>query len=146
MSWTAFESSAAENELSLPTEPPIISKDDFADEDLNPFATQYVKNGYSSIELLTNTTLKVSGNTSAYTSVDTIRVTLYLQQWNPSKKQWVDVLTVGPATNYRSNSISYSKQVNVISGYSYRIRAHHDIIHNGITERLTSVSNQISAD
>ncbi len=147
MGWTTHESLAAEEEP-----PSIIPINDLASEignnsnDFNLFSTQYIMSGYSFIELLTSSTLKVSGNTKAYTPVNTIKVDLYLQQWNSSKSQWVDVLAIGPATNYSSDFISYSKQAKVISGYYYRTKALHHIIHNGTIEQFTSISNQIYAN
>jgi len=149
MGWTTHEGLAAENEPLLSIPPTIITIADPANKigngsnDYELFSTEYVKSGYSSIELLTGSTLKVSGNTNAYISVNTLRIELYLQQWNPLKGQWVNILAIGSSTEYKTNSISYSKQIKVVSGYSYRIKAQHDIIHNGITEQLTSVSNQV---
>ncbi len=149
MGWTAHESLAAEKE---PLPPAAIPINDFGNEleiienDITPFSTNYIKSGNSLIELLPNSTLRVNGSTNAYVSVNTIRVTLQLQQWSPSKNQWVDALAISPAVNYDSNSISYSSQIKVTSGYSYRVKAQHSVSHNGIIEQLTSVSNQIYVD
>lgn len=152
MGWTASGSSAAEKEPMLPLSPTVIPTDNWEDEiesspnEFTPFSTQYIRSGQSLIELLANSTLRVSGITNAYIPVNTIKVTLLLQQWSPSQNQWLDAVTIGPETNYTSNSVSYSKQVKVSSGYSYRLKAQHDVIHNGAFERLTSVSNQIYVD
>ncbi|WP_203247410.1 hypothetical protein [Sporosarcina beigongshangi] len=149
MGWTAHDSLAAEKD-SIPTMPPKVIPTDYSGDglvnfpiDFAPFSTQHIRSGHSLLELLTESTLRVSGSTNAYIPVNTIKVVLYLQQWNPSQSKWVDVLTIGPATNYGSSSVSYSKQAQVIRGYSYRIRAQHETIHNGIIEKLTSISNQI---
>jgi hypothetical protein len=149
MSWTAHDSLAAEKEPTFPLSPTVIPIDYLEDEiennpyDFTPFSTQYIRSGRSLIELVNNSTLRVSGSTDAYVSVNTIKVTLLLQQWSPSQNKWLDAVTIGPGTNYSSNSVSYSKQVTVSPGYSYRIKAQHDVNHNGVFERLTSVSNQI---
>lgn len=149
MGWTAHGSLAVEKEPTLSMPSTVIPLDKLEDElennsnDFTPFSTQYIRSGYSSIELLTESTLRVSGSTNAYIPVNTIRVTLNLQQWNPSQNQWIDVLAIGTATNNNSNFISHSRQVNIIRGYSYRIKAQHDVIHNGIIEQFTSVSTQI---
>lgn len=152
MAWTANGSSAAEKEPILPLSPTVIPTDNWEDEiesspnEFTPFSTQYIRSGQSLIELLDNSTLRVSGSTNAYVPVNTIKVTLLLQQWSPSQNKWLDAVTIGPSTNYSSNSVSYSKQVKVNPGYSYRIKAQHDVNHNGVFERLTSVSNQIYVD
>lgn len=149
MGWTAYGSLAAENEPTLSLPPTVIPIDYLEDEiennpyDLTPFSTQYVRSGQSLIELVHNTTLRVSGSTDAYVPVNTITVTLLLQQWSPSQNKWLDAVTIGPSSDYSSNSVSYSKQITVSAGYSYRIKAQHDVLHNGVFERLTSVSNQI---
>jgi hypothetical protein len=149
MGWTAQGSLAAEKEPIPPVSPAVIQINDIGDElekiqnDITPFSTQYIRSGYSSIEFLTGSTIQVSGSTHAYTSVSTIRVALYLQQWNPAQSKWVDVLTLGPASNNNTNLISYSRQVNIVKGYSYRVKAQHDVIHNGVIEQLTSISNKI---
>lgn len=149
MGWAANGSLAAEKEPTLSLSPTVTPIDYLEDEiennpyDLTPFSTQYVRSGQSLIELVNNTTLRVSGSTDAYAPVNTIMVTLLLQQWSPSQNKWLDAVTIGPSSDYSSNSVSYSKQVTVSAGYSYRIKAQHDVLHNGVFERLTSVSNQI---
>ncbi|WP_342507992.1 DUF6147 family protein [Sporosarcina sp. FSL K6-2383] len=150
MGWIAHDSLAAEKESISTISPKVILTDYSGDKseniyyDITPFATQYVRSGQSLIELLPNsTTLRVSGSTNAYISVNTIKITLLLQQWSPAQSKWLDAVTIGPESNYSSNSVSYSKQVKVSAGYSYRIKAQHDVIHNGVFERLTSISNQV---
>jgi len=149
MGWTANGGLAAEKEPTPPLSPTVIPIDYLVDEiennpdDLTPFSTQYVRSGQSLIELVSNSTLRLSGSTDAYVPVNTIKVTFLLQQWSPSQNKWLDAVTIGPSTNYSSNSVSYSKQVTVSAGFSYRIKAQHDVMHNGAFERLTSISNQI---
>jgi len=149
--WTSYESLAAEKEPLPSVLPSIIPVDNSLNSiesnanNLSPLSTQYIMSGYSSLELLSNSTFRVQGNTKAYIAVNSIKINLYLQQWNPSKGQWADILSLGSATNYNSNLVSYSKGAKVASGYYYRTRSQHNVVHNGIIEQFTSVSNQIYA-
>lgn len=114
--------------------------------DFNIESTQYLMSGNSSIELISSSKVRVSGNTKSYSSVDKITVNLYLQRWDDSKEQWVDVLSVGGASNYNSSVVSNSKEVGVSSGYYYRTRAQHIVSNSGVLEQSNSMSSYIYAD
>ncbi|MBE1556251.1 DUF6147 family protein [Sporosarcina limicola] len=152
MGWTAHEGLAAEKEnlvftpLSITAIDDTIEGSEINSGDLGILSTQYIMSSSSSIELLTSTTLKIGGNTKAYIPVDSISVVLYLQRWNSSTSQWVDILSIGSAKNNSSNFVSYSKNVQVVSGYYYRTKTEHYVSHNGTIEQFTRVSNQIYAN
>jgi hypothetical protein len=110
---------------------------------VSSLATQYLKSGDCYIKLVSGNTVTVGGSTSAYSSVDTIAVDLYLQRWDSSQGVWVDVLHVGEFKNNNLSQISGSKDVSVPSGYYYRSRAHHWVNEGGVTEQAYSYSSYI---
>lgn len=114
--------------------------------DINIHATQYFKSGKSLIKQVSSTVVSVSGETEAYSKVDTIAVDLYLQQWNASRSEWIDVLHVGESKNYNSSFITSGVDVNVKSGYYYRTRAHHWINAGGTIEQGNSYTSYIYVD
>lgn len=105
-------------------------------------ANQYLMDGQSFIDA-TNSTVTVSGHTKAMSSVDTIAVDLYLQRWDSSKGQWVDVIRVGEFLDYNTSVVTGGKDVNVVSGYYYRTRAHHWVNEGGTVEQDYSYSTYI---
>lgn len=111
--------------------------------DVNSEATQYFMSGESFINYMSGNIVTVSGNTKAYTSVDTITVDLYLQRWDATKSQWVDALHVGEFQDFNSSVVSGSRDLTVARGYYYRTRTHHWISEGGIVEQGDSTSSYI---
>lgn len=108
-------------------------------------ATQLLMGGKSFISA-SGTTITVSGNTTAYSSVDTIAVNLYLQRWDSTKGQWVDVVYMGEFKDYNTSVVSGGKDVLVVAGYYYRTRALHWINEGGTVEQGNSTSTYIYVD
>lgn len=106
-------------------------------------STQYLMNGECYINLNSGTIVTIGGKTSAYSSVDTVAVDLYLQRWDSSKGQWVDVIHVDEFKDYNASIVTGSKDVNVVSGYYYRTRAHHWVNEGDVVEQNNSVSSYI---
>ncbi|WP_258881735.1 DUF6147 family protein [Paenibacillus sp. sptzw28] len=106
-------------------------------------STQYLMSGESFISFVSGTRVTVSGNTKAYFPVDSIAVDLYLQRWDASKGQWVDVLYVGEFKNNNSSVVSGSMDVNVVSGYYYRTHSYHWVSEGGTVEQNHSYSSYI---
>lgn len=109
---------------------------------LDILSNQYLMDGQSFIDA-TGKTVSVSGNTQAFSDVDTIAVDLYLQRWDASKEKWIDAIHVGKFSDYNTSLVSGGKSVNVVSGYYYRTRAQHWITHNGTTEQEYSYTTYI---
>jgi hypothetical protein len=114
--------------------------------ELSTQATQYLRSGECSIKSTSGTIVTVTGKTNAYSSVDTIAVDLYIQQWDESQGKWVDVLNVGEFKDYYVSSVSGSKDANVVGGYYYRTRAHHWINEGGTVEQSQNFSAYIYVD
>lgn len=93
----------------------------------------------SSISNAGNGTVDIYGYTQTYFSVNTVKVTVYLQKWTGS--QWVDITGI---TNSGSNTsyVSASQNIAVTSGYYYRVRAVHTAI-GSTSETANSTSSYI---
>lgn len=110
-------------------------------EGLTIQSTQYLTDGSISIHN-SGTYVTVSGNTRAYSSVDSIAVKLYLQQWNSRLKEWQESY-VDTFENFNSISVMGSRGIYLNSG-TYRVRGIHWIVQDGLIERDTSISHYIS--
>jgi hypothetical protein len=113
--------------------------------DLSTQSTQYLANGDCYIDS-TGTSVTVGGKTSAYSSVDTIVVDIYLQRWDSSKGQWVDLAHAGEFKDYNTSLVVGSNDTNVPGGYYYRTRAHHWVNEGVVIEQSNSVSTYIYVD
>jgi hypothetical protein len=113
--------------------------------DLSTQSTQYLANGDCYIDS-TGTAITVGGKTSAYSSVDTVAVDVYLQRWNSSTGQWGDVAHAGEFKDYYTSLVAGSNDTNVPGGYYYRTRAQHWVNEGGVIEQSNSVSTYIYVD
>lgn len=114
--------------------------------DANLLSNQYLSTGTTTIKKVSSTEVAISGTTKAFESVDTIAVDLYLQRWNASTGQWVDVLHVGENKNYNSTIVYESANINIVSGYYYRTKGHHWINEGGTIEQDDSYTSYIYAN
>lgn len=79
-----------------------------------------------------NSSVNISGSTTATASVNTIGVQLTLQKWDGSN--WTD-FEINPTSSLSSTSyISTSKDTSVIKGYYYRIVSYHYVNQLGTYE------------
>lgn len=110
--------------------------------DLSTQSSQYLANGDCYINS-TGTAITVGGKTSAYSSVDTVAVDIYLQRWNSSTGQWGDIAHAGEFKDYNTSLAVGSNDTSVPGGYYYRTRAHHWVNEGGVIEQSNSVSTYI---
>ena len=101
----------------------------------------YLSNGTGRITIAGTGSVTITGSTSAYQTVDTIKVTLLLQRLEGNS--WVTIATLGPRTKYNTNYVSNSKTYSVARGYYYRVTGGHTVIENGTSEAITSATNGI---
>ena len=101
----------------------------------------YLSHGTGRITSAGTGSVTVTGSTSAYQTVDTIKVTLYLQRLESGS--WVTIATLGPKSKYNANYVSNSKTYSVARGYYYRVTGGHTVIENGTSEAITSATNGI---
>ncbi|WP_347488136.1 DUF6147 family protein [Desulfoscipio sp. XC116] len=107
---------------------------------IGPEALQWLADGTCSITNNMDGTVKISGKTTAYSDVDIISLTLYLQKkvdgnWI-SQGSWI-------YEDYGTKKISGNKVLAVDSG-DYRAYALHKITESGIKESGSSTSTAVS--
>lgn len=92
----------------------------------------YLVNGGTSVANVGDSTVSISGFTSAAKRVDIIGVTLTLQRWTGDS--WVNVYT-SPNRELSSASYDYREyEVNVQTGYYYRSMSYHWTEHGDVKE------------
>src|SRR5690625_196879 len=112
-------SAATEEQFLAPPPEDTLSDDLNGVIEINPvniLANSYLLNGKGFISA-TGNTVTVSGNTRAYSTVNTITVNLYLQRWDATIGIWITVLNIGGYTNSKSSFVTGAKKANVASGY-----------------------------
>jgi len=107
---------------------------------IGPEAMQWLADGTCSITSNMDGTIKISGETTAYSNVDVISLTLYLQKkvggnW-VSQGSWI-------FEDYGTNIITGNKVLAVTSG-DYRVYALHRVTESGIKESGSSTSTAVS--
>ncbi|TYO90927.1 DUF6147 family protein [Desulfallas thermosapovorans] len=107
---------------------------------IGPEALQWLADGTCSITSNMNGTIKISGKTTAYSNVDVISLTLYLQ-----KKVGSNWVSQGSWSfeDYGTNIITGNKVLAVPSG-EYRAYALHSVIESGSKESGSSTSKAVS--
>lgn len=101
----------------------------------------YLCSGMGGITITGSRTVRMSGTTDAYQSVDEIKVTLLLQRLVGS--QWVTVKTLGPKTAYNTYTVSTANTYSVSGGYYYRVYGTHVAIEGSTSEAIGSCSNGV---
>ena len=101
----------------------------------------YLSSGTGHISIAGTGSVTVSGSTTAYQTVDQIKLTLYLQRLEGGS--WVTIATLGPRTKYNTNYVSNSKTYSVTRGYYYRVTGGHTVVENGTQEAITSSTDGI---
>lgn len=101
----------------------------------------FLSGGTGGVLIVGGRTLQVSGDTSCYRKVDTVKVTLHLQRLVGNT--WEHVATLGPKSASNTSYVSASNTYTVSGGYYYRVYGAHTAIDDGAVESGTSYSNGI---
>lgn len=101
----------------------------------------YLSNGSGHIVLEGPRSVTISGSTTAYQTVDKVKVTLYLERLQNGN--WVNVKILGPKTNSNAYYVSNSSTYSVTGGYFYRVTGSHTVIHNGVPESISSATDGV---
>jgi hypothetical protein len=104
----------------------------------------YLSAGTGNISVVGGRKLTISGSTTAYSTVDEIKVSLYLQRLVGSS--WVTLTKLGPVTNYNTYKVSTSATYSVDGGYYYRVSGGHTVIVGSTSEAGTSCTNGVWID
>ncbi|WP_062106818.1 DUF6147 family protein [Bacillus niameyensis] len=125
-------------EGSISSNEPLISL-----TSMQPFmSNQYLRSGISVIGA-SGDTVRVSGNTSAYFTVNSMGVVLYLQRWDAPSGRWLEEIKVGDFTQNNTSFVAGAGSAKVPKGYYYRARAHHWVNKGTIVEQATSYTSYI---
>ena len=103
----------------------------------------YLSGGTSSISKPDSTHANISGITNATRTVDTVRLSLYLER---SKSYATGYGTYKSYSYSANNAYQIAKEISNIpvdGGYYYRVRGVHSVTHNGTTECTDSVTDPI---
>lgn len=118
--------------------------DDFASDDWQvDLRGAYLLSGTSAITREDSSHVNISGDTTATRTIDTVRLTLYLER---SKSYGTGYSTYKTYTYSANNVYQLAKEISNISvesGYYYRVKGVHSVTHNGTTECTDSVTNPI---
>ena len=145
MVFGSLTASAADSLLGTVVDGSLLTDGTEADYTVTPKARgTYLSNGTGSLSLTAYRTLRMSGDTGCYQTVDEVKVTLYLQRL--VNGSWVNVYTLGPKTAYNNYYVSNSKTYSVSGGYYYRVYGGHSCIEGSVSEAQTSYSNGFWVD
>lgn len=138
--FSSISASAADELLGTVVDGSLLTDDTEVSFTVTPKARgTYLASGTGGLTLSAYRTLRMSGDTSCYQSVDKVKVTLYLQRL--VNGSWITVSTLGPKTAYNSYYVSTSNTYSVAGGYYYRVYGGHSAIEGSTSEALTSFSN-----
>lgn len=106
---------------------------------VTPKSFYYLSKAQSLIFVNTNNTISVKGETGAYTDVEKIAVTVYLEKNNGNGwtvvKSWYNC-------NYDDSNVICTGTSGTLSSGTYRVRSYHRIDNYGTVETTNSYSNQ----
>lgn len=119
-----------------------LTQESFAQEIAYPtLRGKYFGNGGGGITLTGNRTVLLTGNTVARQTVDSVKVTMHLQQLKNGS--WVTIASYGPVTKSNTYYVSASRSYSVAGGYYYRMTGSHTVIENGVFESAASATDGI---
>lgn len=134
--------SAADELLGTVVDGSLLTNETEAESIVYPRARgSFLSSGTEYISIAGPRSVTVSGSTTAYMTVDKVRVTLYLQRLENGS--WEHVTTLGPKTAYNDYYVSNSNTYSVKGGYYYRVYGGHTAIKGGSPESLTSFTNGV---
>lgn len=137
--------SAADERLGTIVDGSVLTEETDAETIVYPVARgTYLSSGSGGITIEGARKVRVSGGTSAYQTVDEIKVTLQLQRLVGN--QWVTVNTLGPKTAYNTYTVSNAKTYSVSGGYYYRVYGSHVVIEGGRNEAVPSWTDGVWVD
>lgn len=118
--------------------------EDFASDDWQvDLRGAYLGNGTSSIAKPDSSHANISGCTNATRKVDTVRLTLYLEQSESYATGYSNYKTYSYSANNVYSLVKEISNISVERGYYYRVRGVHSVTHNGTIECTDSVTNPI---
>ena len=118
--------------------------EDFASDDWTVLLRgAYLASGTSSITREDGSHVNISGNTNATRTIDTVRLTLYLERSKSYATGYSTYKTYSYSANNVYSLVKEISNISVESGYYYRVTGVHSVTHNGTTECTNSVTDPI---
>lgn len=118
--------------------------EDFASDDwIVDQRGAYLSGGTSSISKPDSSHVNISGNTNATRTIDTVRLTLYLERSKSYATGYSTYKTYSYSANDVYQLVKAISNISVESGYYYRVVGVHSVTHNGTIECTDSVTNPI---
>ncbi|MDF9408114.1 hypothetical protein L7E55_07030 [Pelotomaculum isophthalicicum JI] len=106
---------------------------------VTPQSFNYLSKAQSLMFVNTNNTISVKGETGAYTDVEKIAVTVYLEKYNGTG--WI-VVKRWDNCNYYDSDVICTGTSGTLSSGTYRVRSYHRIDNNGTIETTNSYTHQ----
>lgn len=101
----------------------------------------YFSNGGGNITAIGKGSVRISGETVARQSVDSVKVTLHLQQLKGDN--WVTIASYGPTVKYNTYYVAASRTYSVAGGYYYRMTGSHTVIEGDAFESAVSSTDGV---
>ena len=121
-----------------------ITTEDFASDEWQVDQRgAYLASGTSSIAKPDGSHANISGDTTATRTIDTVRLTLYLERSKSYATGYGTYKTYSYSANNVYQLAKGISNIPVDGGYYYRVRGVHSVTHNGTTECTDSVTNPI---
>lgn len=134
--------SAADDRLGTVVDGSLLTDETEAESIAYPKARgAYFSYGTGSVTIVGTRSVKLTGSTAAYQSVDQISVAIFLQRLVGDN--WQHVLTMGPKIGYNTNYVSNSNTYSVAGGYYYRASGQHIVIEGSTKESKPTYSNGV---
>ena len=105
---------------------------------VTPQSFDYLSKAQSLMFVNTNNTISVKGETGAYSNVENIAVTVYLEKY--SRGSWT-VVDSWYNCNYDDSNVICTGTSGTLPSGTYRVRSYHRIDNYGIVETTNSYSN-----
>ena len=141
----SMSASAADERLGTVVDGSLLTEDNEITYTVTPRTRgSFLASGSGSLTIAGSRYLLMSGNTTCYSYVDEVNVSLILQRLSGNK--WVYVTELPTKTAYNACYVTSSGYKTVAGGYYYRIYGGHVAFENGVSEALTSYSNGIWVD
>ncbi len=140
MALGALQASAADELLGTVVDGSLLTEETEVEGVVYPLARySYLAAGTGTLTLTGTRTVRMTGSTTATSSVDKIQVRTYLQQlYNGT---WVNFKTGTPGIKYNTYYVSTTNTISVDGGYYYRVCGSHGINEGSTSESMTSYSN-----
>lgn len=136
----ALHASAADDLLGTVVDGSLLTEETEVESAVYPLARySYLATGTGALTLTGTRTVRMSGSTTATSSVDKIKVQTYLQRLVDGT--WENFKTGTLATKYNTYYVSTSDTITVEGGYYYRTRGAHAITKGSTTESMSSYTD-----